>query len=80
MKTPADDPILSEYLPALSILLHLAGARINPDLSAPEIDLLLTDPFLDLAAEFFPDFGILSVSNFKSYNFKFKLFPTFHSL
>ena len=63
MKTPADAPSLSEYLPALRYLLHLDGAKVNPDLLAPETTLPPVPaglPFpLDLAAEVLPDFGIL---------------------
>ena len=59
IKTPADDPYLSEYLPYLSILLHLEGGKTNPALvDAPTLS-FLSPPFLDLTADAFPDFGIL---------------------
>ena len=46
MKTPADAPILSEYLPALRYLWHLDGANINPDLVCPVIGAFLLIPLL----------------------------------
>ena len=39
MKTPADCPHLSEYLPYLRYLWHLAGLKMIPALELPETTL-----------------------------------------
>ena len=59
MNTPADFPYLSEYLPILIALWHLAGAKIRPALVWPETP--AWPACLPLALDFLVDFGGIAI-------------------
>ena len=57
MNTPADYPILVEYLPSLKHLVALEGANISPALEAPDTGAFLA--FLDFLVVVFGIFALI---------------------